>query len=141
LVTGFTALPGAGVQGSVDGRVVTVGSPRLFAELSFEVPSSLRRAAGTAAEAARIVVLVGWVGQARAALVVADRLGIPDADVFAEVRPEGKVRPSAACKPTGFRSAWSETASTTPPRRLRPTSPWRSALLGAALTPPSAPPT
>jgi P-type Cu+ transporter len=125
--TGFTALPGAGVQGSVDGRVVTVGSPRLFAELSLEVPPSLRRAADTAAEAGRTAVLVGWDGQARAALVVADRLkphageaiarlralclrpmlltgdnsraalavaaqlGIPASDVFAEVRPEGKV--------------------------------------------------
>ncbi len=126
-VTGFTALPGAGVHGSVAGRVVTVGSPRLFAELSLEVPSSLRRAAEFAAEAGRTVVLVGWDGQARAALVVADRLkphageaiarlralrlrpmlltgdnsraalavaaqlGIPASDVFAEVRPEGKV--------------------------------------------------
>jgi Cu+-exporting ATPase len=126
-VTGFTALPGAGVRGSVDGRVVTVGSPRLFAELSLEVPPSLRRAADTAAEAGRTAVLVGWDGQARAALVVADRLkphageaiarlralrlrpmlltgdnsraalavaaqlGIPASDVFAEVRPEGKV--------------------------------------------------
>jgi P-type Cu+ transporter len=126
-VTGFTALPGAGVQGSVEGRVVTVGSPRLFAELSLEVSPSLRRAADTAAGAGRTVVLVGWDGQARAALVVADRLkphaaeaiarlralrlrpmlltgdnsraalavaaqlGIPASDVFAEVRPEGKV--------------------------------------------------
>ena len=126
-VTGFTALPGAGVQGSVDGRAVTVGSPRLFAELSLEVPPSLRRAADTAAEAGRTAVLVGWDGRATATLVVADqlkphaagaiarlralrlrpmlltgdnsraalsvaaRLGIPAADVSAEVRPEGKV--------------------------------------------------
>jgi Cu+-exporting ATPase len=126
-VTSFAALPGAGVQGAVDGRVITVGSPRLFGELSLEVPPSLRQAAGTAAEAGRTAVLVGWDGQARAALVVADQLkphaaeavarlralrlrpmlltgdhsrtalavaaqlGIPAADVFAEVRPEGKV--------------------------------------------------
>jgi Cu+-exporting ATPase len=126
-VTGFTALPGAGVQGSVDGRAVTVGSPRLFAELSLEVPPSLRQAADTAAEAGRTAVLVGWDGQVRATLVVADQLkphaaeaiarlralrlrpmlltgdnsraalavaaqlGIPASDVFAEVRPEGKV--------------------------------------------------
>jgi P-type Cu+ transporter len=126
-VTSFAALPGAGVQGTVDGRVITVGSPRLFGELSVEVPPSLRQAAGTAAEAGRTAVLVGWDGQARAALVVADQLkphaaeavarlralrlrpmlltgdhsrtalavaaqlGIPAADVFAEVRPEGKV--------------------------------------------------
>jgi P-type Cu+ transporter len=126
-VTGFAAFPGAGVRGSVDGGVITVGSPRLFAELFLEVPPSLREAADTAAEAGRTAVLVGWDGQARAALVVADelkphaaeavarlralrlrpmlltgdnsraalavaaRLGIPAADVSAEVRPEGKV--------------------------------------------------
>jgi Cu+-exporting ATPase len=126
-VTGFAVLPGVGVRGSVDGRVVTVGSPLLFAELSLDVPESLREAADTAAEAGRTAVLVGWDGQARAVLVVADelkphaaeavarlramrlrpmlltgdnsraalsvaaRLGIPAADLSAEVRPEGKV--------------------------------------------------
>ncbi len=126
-VTSFTALPGAGVQGTVGGRVITVGSPRLFGELSLVVSSSLRQAVDAAAEAGRSAVLVGWDGQARAALVVADQLkphaveavarlralrlrpmlltgdtsraalavaaqvGIPAADVLAEVRPEGKV--------------------------------------------------
>ena len=126
-VTGFTALPGAGVRGTVGGRLVTVGSPRLFAELPFAVPPSLRQAARAAEEAGRTAVLVGWDGEARAALVVADQLkphaaeavaglrdlglrpvlltgdntraarsvaaqlGIPPADVCAEVRPEGKV--------------------------------------------------
>jgi len=85
-VTGFTALPGAGVQGSVDGRVVTVGSPRLFAELALEVPPSLRRAADTAAEAGRTAVLVGWDGQARAALVVADRLKPHAGEAIARLR-------------------------------------------------------
>jgi Cu+-exporting ATPase len=126
-VTAFAALPGAGVQGTVDGRKITVGSPRLFAELSLDVPPSLREAAGAAAEAGRTTVLGGWDGQARAAFVVADQLkphartavdrlralrlrpmlltgdnsrtalavaaqvGIPAADVFADVRPDGKV--------------------------------------------------
>jgi len=126
-VAGFAALPGAGVRGTVDGRLVTVGSQRLFAELSLTVPSSLRQAVRTAEAAGRTAVLVGWDGQARAALVVADQLkphaadavarirglglrtvlltgdnarvarsvaaglGIPAADVRAEVRPEGKV--------------------------------------------------
>jgi len=126
-VAGFTALPGAGVRGAVDGREVIVGSPRLFAELSLTVPPVLRQAVRAAEEAGRTAVLAGWNGQARAALVVADQLkphaadavarvrdlglrpvlltgdntraarsvaaqlGIPAADVCAEVRPEGKV--------------------------------------------------
>ena len=73
-VTGFTALPGAGVRGTVDGRVITVGSLRLSGELSLVVSPSLQRAAESAEDQGRTAVLVGWDGQARAALVVADRL-------------------------------------------------------------------
>ena len=126
-VTGFAALPGAGVRGTVDGRVISVGSPRLFGELSFPVSPPLRQAAEAAEDQGRTAVLAGWDGQARAALVIADQLkpharaavarirglglrpvlltgdnsraalavagqlGIPAADVFAGVRPEGKV--------------------------------------------------
>ena len=126
-VTAFVSLPGAGVRGTVDGRVVSVGSLRLFGELSLLVPPPLREAAEAAEQEGRTAVLVGWDGEARAALVVADQLkphaeaavawtrdlglrpvlltgdnpraalavagelGIPAADVFADVRPEGKV--------------------------------------------------
>jgi Cu+-exporting ATPase len=91
------------------------------------VPPPLREAVEAAEEEGRTAVLVGWDGQARAALVIADRLkphadaavawvrdlglrpvlltgdnpraalavasqlGIPASDVFADVRPEGKV--------------------------------------------------
>jgi Cu+-exporting ATPase len=73
-VTGFTALPGAGVRGQVGDIAVTVGSPRLFAELSAEVPAELREAVDAAETSGRTAVLVGWDGQARAAVLVADRL-------------------------------------------------------------------
>ena len=76
-VTNFAALPGAGVRGTVDGRVVSVGSRRSFDELP--VPEPLREAAEAAEEAGRTAVLVGWDGQARAALVIADQLK-PHAD-------------------------------------------------------------
>jgi P-type Cu+ transporter len=86
---GFTALPGAGVRGTVDGRMVTVGSPRLFAELSVAVPPSLQQAARAAEEAGRTAVLTGWDGQARAALVVADQLKPHAADAVARIRNLG----------------------------------------------------
>jgi len=73
-VTGFTALPGAGVRGRAGDREVTVGSPGLFAELLIEVPGALRDAVQAAADEGRTAVLVGWDGQARAALTVADEL-------------------------------------------------------------------
>ena len=73
-VIGFTALPGAGVRGRVEDRDVTVGSPGLFAELLIEVLAALRDAVEAAADDGRTAVLVGWNGQARAALTVADEL-------------------------------------------------------------------
>ena len=88
-VAGFAALPGGGVRGAVDGRVVTVGSPRLFAELSLTVPPLLRQAVRAAEEAGRTAVLAGWDGQARAALVVADQLKPHAADAVARVRDLG----------------------------------------------------
>ncbi len=88
-VADFTTLPGAGVRGIVDGRLVTVGSPRLFAELSFTVPATLRQAARAAEEAGRTAVLVGWDGEARAALVVADQLKPHAADAVARLRHLG----------------------------------------------------
>jgi Cu+-exporting ATPase len=88
-VTDFASLPGAGVRGTVDGRVISVGSLRLFGELSLPVPPALRQAAEAAEEAGRTAVLVGWDGQARAALVIADQLK-PHADaVVAWVRDLG----------------------------------------------------
>ena len=73
-VVGFAALPGAGVRGSVEGRQVTVGSPVLFGELGVEVPAGLSAAVTEAENDGRTVVLVGWDGQARAAITVADQL-------------------------------------------------------------------
>jgi len=88
-VTGFAALPGAGVRGTVDGREITVGSPNLFAEFSLAVPAPLRHAARAAEQDGRTAVLAGWDGQARAALVVADRLKPQAAEAVARVRALG----------------------------------------------------
>jgi Cu+-exporting ATPase len=73
-VTRFTTLLGGGVRGRVGDRDVTVGSPGLLAELLIEVPAALRDAVEAAADDGRTAVLVGWDGQARAALTVADEL-------------------------------------------------------------------
>jgi Cu+-exporting ATPase len=88
-VTGFTALPGAGVRGTVDGRLVTVGSPRLLGELSLAVPTALRQAVRAAEDAGRTAVLAGWDGRARAALVVADQLKPHAVDAVARLRRLG----------------------------------------------------
>jgi hypothetical protein len=53
------------VQGCVDGVIVTVGNPRLFSELSMDVPPALRDAVEAAADAGRTAVMAGWDGTAR----------------------------------------------------------------------------
>ena len=88
-VTGFAALPGAGVRGTVDDRVISVGSPRLFGELSLPVPASLREAAEAAEDQGRTAVLAGWDGQARAALVIADQLKPHASAAVARIRGLG----------------------------------------------------
>jgi P-type Cu+ transporter len=88
-VTEFTALPGAGVRGRVGENIVTVGSPRLLAGLSAEVPAALLEAVQTAEDGGRTAVLVGWGGQARAAVLVADRLRPGAAAAVARLRGLG----------------------------------------------------
>ena len=88
----FTALPGAGVRGTVGDREITVGSPDLFARLSLTVPARLGQAAEAAEQAGRTVVLAGWDGQARAALVVADQLKPHAAEAVARITRLG-IRP------------------------------------------------
>ena len=174
-VTGFASLPGAGVTGTAGGRLVTIGSLRLFDERRLAVPAGLRDAVDRAEDSGRTAVLAGWDGAARAVFAFADavkpggsdavrrirrlgvrpvlvtgdnertaravaaQLGIPDADVFPGVRPDGKVAvvrsSSAAC---GWR--WSATASTTRPRCPRPIWAWRSAPAPTRrLAPPTSP--
>jgi P-type Cu+ transporter len=88
----FTALPGAGVRGTVGDREITVGSPDLFARLCLTVPAPLSQAARAAEESGRTAVLVGWEGRARAALVVADQLKPQAAEAVARITRLG-IRP------------------------------------------------
>ncbi len=88
-VTGFRALPGAGVRGDVEGRTIIVGAPRLFGELGLSVPASLHDAVAAAATDGRTAVLAGWGGAARAALVVADQLRPGSAAAVARLRDLG----------------------------------------------------
>ena len=84
-VTGFTALPGAGVRGRTGGHDVTVGSPALFAD----VPGSLGDAVEAAERDGRTAVLAGWDGRARAALVVSDELRPGAAEAVTRLRALG----------------------------------------------------
>jgi P-type Cu+ transporter len=73
-VTGFTALPGLGVRGVVDGTEVLAGRPQLLLDHCVAIPPALA-ARRTAWEAeGRTVTLASWDGQIRGAVAVADTL-------------------------------------------------------------------
>jgi len=65
-VDDFAALPGLGARGLVEGREVVVGRCDLFADVSDDV----RRAVAAAGDGTPVVV--GWDGQARGVITVAD---------------------------------------------------------------------
>jgi P-type Cu+ transporter len=65
-VAEFRALPGLGAEGVVDGRRVLVGRPALLADRGLAVPEL--------AADGRTVVAVGWDGEYRGAIFVADRV-------------------------------------------------------------------
>lgn len=80
----FANIEGKGVQGIVDGHAVLVGRDSLLAEwsqkLSHELASTKARAEGEG----KTVVAVGWDGQARGILVVADTVKPSSAEAIAQ---------------------------------------------------------
>ncbi|MFI6633736.1 heavy metal translocating P-type ATPase [Nonomuraea fuscirosea] len=85
----FANVEGLGVQGVVDGHAVLVGRPRLLAEWSQQLPADLERELHEAQAAGRTAVAVGWDGQARAVLVVADVVKPTSAEAITRLRALG----------------------------------------------------
>ncbi|MER7563496.1 heavy metal translocating P-type ATPase [Streptomyces sp. NPDC097941] len=79
----FENVPGKGVRGRVEGREVAVG--RLFDVL----PAELARAKEEAERDGRTAVVVGWDGQARGVLAVADAVKETSAEAVRSLRALG----------------------------------------------------
>ncbi|MEV7596363.1 heavy metal translocating P-type ATPase [Kitasatospora sp. NPDC089797] len=88
-VEGFENVPGLGVQGVVDGHAVVAGRVALLAEWSQHLPAALAEAKRTAEAAGRTAVAVGWDGEARAVLEVADAVKPSSAEAVARLRALG----------------------------------------------------
>ncbi len=71
-VESFTSTQGLGVQGVVDGRAVAVGRQRFLSDLALHPSADLAAAKSAAEDQGRTPVLVGWDGELRGMLVVAD---------------------------------------------------------------------
>ncbi|MGC5032872.1 heavy metal translocating P-type ATPase [Micromonospora sp. DT229] len=88
-VTGFANVAGLGVTGTVEGRELLLGRPRLLRERGLVVPEDLARAATEAEAAGRTAVLVGWENRARAVLAVADQVKPTSGEAVRRLRALG----------------------------------------------------
>ena len=79
----FENVPGRGVRGRVEGREVAVG--RLFDDL----PEELARARSEAESGGRTAVVVGWDGEARGVVAVADAVKETSAEAVRQLRALG----------------------------------------------------
>ncbi|QVQ55069.1 copper-translocating P-type ATPase [Spiractinospora alimapuensis] len=85
----FENVEGRGVQGIVEGHAVVVGREALLADWSQELDSDLRAAKRAAEAGGKTAVAVGWDGQARGILVVADQIKPTSAQAISQLRELG----------------------------------------------------
>ena len=85
----FANVEGKGVQGVVDGHAVVVGRESLLAEWSLKLSPGLTAAKAQAEGEGKTVVAVGWDGQARGILVVADTVKPTSAEAIAQFKAIG----------------------------------------------------
>ena len=86
---GFTNIEGKGVQGVVDGHAVLVGRESLLDEWSLKLSRELASTKVRAEGEGKTVVAVGWDGQARGILVVADTVKPTSAEAIAQFKAIG----------------------------------------------------
>ncbi len=88
-VDGFANVPGRGVSGVVDGRLVLAGRVTWLRDQGLDVPAELTSALDLAEAAGRTAVVVGWDSLARAVLVVADTIKPTSVEAIAQLRRLG----------------------------------------------------
>ncbi|NVN51433.1 heavy metal translocating P-type ATPase [Mycolicibacterium hippocampi] len=85
----FANVEGKGVQGVVDGHAVVVGRESLLADWAQHLSPELVQAKEAAEAQGKTVVAVGWDGQARGVLVVADTVKPTSAQAISQMRDLG----------------------------------------------------
>jgi Cu+-exporting ATPase len=88
-VEDFANVAGLGVQGIVDGHAVIVGRTALLEEWSQHLTPSLTEAKAAAERQGQTAVAVGWDGEARGVLVVADTVKPTSTEAIAQLRALG----------------------------------------------------
>jgi len=85
----FEALRGQGVVGSVDAVQVTVGKPKLMAERGLLIPERYTDAMESIEIAGNTAFLVGWDGEVRGTIGVADTVRASSADAVSTLQGMG----------------------------------------------------
>ena len=85
----FINIAGLGVQGVVEGHAVVVGRQRLLTDSSQRLPEKLAKSMRQAESEGRTAVAVGWDGQTRGVLVVADEVKPTSSEAVRQLRALG----------------------------------------------------
>jgi len=85
----FEIVAGRGLRGTVDGTVVTIGTPKLLADTGHVVPGRYEDAMADMEGRGFTAFLAGWEGEVRAAVSVADSVRAGAADVVRRLRERG----------------------------------------------------
>ena len=85
----FENIEGQGVQGVVEGHAVLVGRESLLADWGQQLDERLSQAKRQAESQGKTVVAVGWDGEARGLLVVADQIKPTSAEAIAQFKELG----------------------------------------------------
>ncbi|GAB2857024.1 heavy metal translocating P-type ATPase [Nocardioides pacificus] len=89
-VESFASTPGLGVAGVVEGHAVVAGRPRwLHSEWAMPLDDTLATAVTAAQEQGKTAIVVGWDGEARGVVVVADTVKPTSRQAIAELRELG----------------------------------------------------
>ena len=85
----FTNIAGLGVQGLIDGHAVVIGRAKLLRDWSLQLTTELQRVVDAAESEGKTAVGIGWDGQARGVLVVADTVKPTSREAVAQFRELG----------------------------------------------------
>ena len=85
----FANVEGKGVHGIVDGHAVVVGRESLLSDWAQHLSPDLSHAKARAQAQGKTVVAVGWDGQARGVLVIADTVKSTSAQAISQMRDIG----------------------------------------------------
>jgi Cu+-exporting ATPase len=88
-VEDFRSADGLGALGRVDGVTVVVGRPSLLADHQLSISEPVQVAFDSAQAAGHTAVLVGWDGQARGVIAVADTIKPTSAEAVRDLRALG----------------------------------------------------